>query len=144
MISLLIVAIAFVSFYFFTRSDDNINQEKLWYAKSLDYDFCGTVVSLQTLEQRWGYGYVECVVKSKMDVGREDSLNLNLKYNKSLRFLTIKIDGKIEILMQGIVNISKGDSICVSHVDTSVKVYRKGALISNQEMYKNLRDKWFE
>ncbi len=129
-----------VLFYLAIETDSKKDQEKEWYSLNLGYEFCAVVTDKVELTQKWGYGYLECSTMDKIHMWNEDSLNAKLIYNKKLRFINVKENGRIEFLVQGIINTFIGDSICISSSKNSIEVYRNGKLTSNRNISQSLND----
>lgn len=142
----LFLGIFLIGIYFMKSRNLGEREESNWYSKQLDYQFCGTVVDMEPLEQKWGYGYIICNLNSGaiINTAKEDSLQSYLRYNQSVRFIISRENDLVRLLVQNIIDHKKGDSLCINAKAGDINFYRKGRHICKHNIASSLETDWFK
>jgi hypothetical protein len=143
---ILFLGIFLIGIYFIKSRDLEEREESEWYSKQLDYQFCGIVVDKESLKQKWGYGYITCILNTGIIIStaKEDSLQSYLHSNQSVRFIVSKEKDLVRFLVQNINDHERDDSLCIDAKEGEINFYRKGRYICKHSIASSLKTDWFK
>jgi hypothetical protein len=109
------------------RTEVHFDNVESMFIAELDYDICGKVVAVNPYYQKWGFGTIDCLIKSglnSLDIQRESKLRSELGLDYKIDFL-VKIENEVAQFEVDAVNLYEvGDSICINTDSTQIKLFR--------------------
>jgi hypothetical protein len=110
-------------------------EERVWYALQLGYDFSVCVDTVIMLRGNVGLGkVVSNITRGKPDQSIEDSLNQHLKRHKFLRLLMSRDQSQVAFIVPGAERYLPGDSIAVNSATNKMAFFREGVEVSVEDL----------
>ncbi len=110
---------------------DKLNDERIWYASQLHYNFITRIDSIKIINSNLYYLYFRSPSLPN-DPAYEEVLNLKLKHYGKLKFIFFKNEF-LEIAVNEPINMLVGDTIRVNTDEDLIKIYR------NRDQYNTIK-----
>jgi hypothetical protein len=139
---LIFIGIALITLLLFFRlifSQNNIaTDERKWFVESLRYEFSAQVNSVTMLNEN--AARLTCLLTAgDPQINREDSLKRFFKQHDMLYFIFKRSKDSITFVLPNQAKyVAKGDSVCVSSRENSIRFFRAGELVMTGSLNKTL------
>ena len=121
----------------FFRQDSRMSEEREWFAEALRYEFSARVDSVRMFNN--GTGRLWCrITAGDPQVHREDSLKRSFKEHDMLYLVFHRSADSIIFLFPNGRQVRKGDSVRVSSRNNSIRFFRDGDPIAEDELSNTL------
>ncbi|MEQ1585177.1 MAG: hypothetical protein ABL895_04820 [Cyclobacteriaceae bacterium] len=144
---LIIIAVSILAFLLLTlvtltNHFDGVKNEKQSYVEKLNFQFSGTIDSVEFLSKKEGLIFFH-LTNGTADKSLEDKLNAQLKHNGDLRFILFKPNNRVAIITSTADKYQSGDSLYVNTDMDKISIFREGRVISENKVTEALNGRPF-
>jgi len=121
---------------------DGVRNEKQSYVEKLNFQFSGTIDSVEFLSKNNGLIFFH-LTNGTAEKAVEDKLNDQLKYNGDLRFILFKSNDRVSIITSMANKYQSGDSLSVNTNMDKISFFRDSRVISENKVTEALNGRPF-
>jgi hypothetical protein len=121
----------------FFRQNNNLTDEREWFAKELRYEFSARVDSIRMFNEDTGRLWCS-VTAGNPQTHREDSLKKSFKEHDMLYLIFHHSGDSIIFIVPHAKHLVKGDSVRVSSAKNSIEFFRDNAVVTSNRLSETL------